>query len=155
MFPRNEEKGFKTEDGQKAGQKQKEKQQRWKKADFHICLMSLFTTYTVYNILSCKQQNSPSQALKNNHSDKDNSSTETERQAVREGFFLPLVWEIHLSKFLKPFYNITFSEIPEDPIAAHHHLLPNPNISLNVGKVVERQKDQAPQKCPAYNQMSS
>lgn len=117
--------------------------------------MSLFTTYTVYNILSCKQQNSPSQALKNNHSDKDNSSTETERQAVREGFFLPLVWEIHLSKFLKPFYNITFSEIPEDPIAAHHHLLPNPNISLNVGKVVERQKDQAPQNCPAYNQMSS
>lgn len=74
------------------GQKQKQKWERWEKADFHICLTSHFTTYTVYNILPCKQQNGLSQALKNKHSDKNNSPTKPDRQAVIKGFFLPLVW---------------------------------------------------------------
>ena len=60
----------------------REKEKKREKTDFHFCLMSHFTTHTVYNILPCKQLNSLSQALKSKHSDKVNSFKEPERQAV-------------------------------------------------------------------------
>lgn len=79
--------------------------------------MSHFTTYTVYNILPCKQQNSLSQALKTKHSDKNNSPSKPDRQAGKR--FLPAssLTNLSLASSRSPVNNWIFSEIP----GGHHH----------------------------------